>query len=608
MKKILVSLIVSLVANALVAQPQSVNHIVTDKDTGGGFHLYTNTSVADILVDSGDDKTVLLAAGLFADDIKRVTGFKPGIRNKLSSLSKNYVLAGSIENSRLIKDLISRHLINVDSVKGKWESCLIQVIDKPFKGVDRVLVIAGSDRRGTAYGLLEISKQMGVSPWYYFADVPVEKRKSILISSGRHIMNSPSVQYRGIFINDEMWGIRPWAEKTLAPHDSTGLGPSAYRKIFELLLRLKANYLWPAMHQDTRPFNGFRENKLVADSFAIVMGSSHIEPMLRNNMRGAEWDSAYPGEPFDYVKNREHIYKYWEDRVKENGKYENIYTLGKRGQDDEPGKEVTVSVLEQVIADQRNILKNGVNNDVSKVPQILIPYTEVLNLYNQGLKIPEDVTICWPDDNFGNIRQLPTKEEQKRSGGSGIYYHFQWLNGATTAYPWLYTTSLGLTWSEMKKAYDYNARKIWIVNVGDIKPYEIGIDFFMQMAWNISDFPESNPKKFLTEWATRNFGATYAAGITAIMQKHYDLAYIRRPEHLMMFAKNIKSWEWFSTTNYNDEAQRRIDEYDKLIKSVDDLYNALPFDKKDAFYEMVLYNVKCAALQNKKVLYGQKSN
>ncbi len=176
-------------------------------------------------------------------------------------------------------------------------------------------------------------------------------------------------------------------------------------------------------------------------------------------MRGAEWDSAYPGEPFDYVKNREHIYKYWEDRVKENGKYENIYTLGKRGQDDEPGKEVTVSVLGQVISDQRNILKKLVNDDVSKVPQILIPYTEVLNLYNEGLKIPDDITICWPDDNFGNIRQLPNEAEQKRSGGSGIYYHFQWLNGATTAYPWLYSTSLGLTWSEMKKAYDHNARK-----------------------------------------------------------------------------------------------------------------------------------------------------
>lgn len=609
MKKVLLSLTVSLFAFSLAGQTNhSMNQLVVENNTAKNFPLFSNKSAADILVDSGDDKTVLLVAGLFADDVKRVTGYLPVIKNEPGLISKICVIVGTIENSRLIKELISKHKINVDEVTNKWESSLIQVVDKPFKGIDRALVIAGSDRRGTAYGLLEISKQIGVSPWYYFADVPVKKHHSLLIKSGRFIMNSPSVQYRGIFINDEMWGLRPWAEKTIDPQDSTGIGPIAYRKIFELLLRLKANYLWPAMHQNTKPFNGFSKNKLVADTFAIVMGSSHIEPMLRNNMRGAEWDDAFPGEPFDYVQNRDHIYEYWEDRVEQNGKYENIYTLGKRGQDDEPGKEITVPVLEQVITDQREILKKWVNTDITKVPQILIPYTEVLNLYNQGLKIPDDVIICWPDDNFGNIRQLPDAQEQKRSGGSGIYYHFQWLNGATTAYPWLYSTSLGLTWSEMKKAYDYNARKLWIVNVGDIKPYEIGIDYFMQMAWNMLDFPESNPKKFLTDWATSYFGAAYAARITAVMEKHYDLAYARRPEQMMMFARGVKSWEWFSTINYNDEAQRRIDEYDKLIKDVDNLYEAIPLEKKDAFFEMVLYNVKCAALQNKKMIYGQKSN
>lgn len=609
MKKLLFSLILLLFTLSLASQQNhSINNLVIAKSTGNDFYLLHNNSVPDVLVDSGDDKTIALVAELFSDDINRVTGIKPVIKNKIGTFSKNCVIAGSIQNNRFIKELIANHKIDVTEVKNKWESCLIQVVNNPFKGIDKALVIAGSDRRGTSYGILEISKQIGVSPWYYFADVPVKKQNELIIKSGRHVIKSPSVKYRGVFINDELWGIRPWSEKTLAPQDSTGLGPATYRKIFELLLRLKANYLWPAMHQDTRPFNGFAENKLVADSFAIVMGSSHIEPMLRNNMKGAEWDSAYPGEPFDYVTNRTHIYKYWEERVKENGKYENIYTLGKRGQDDEPGKEITVPVLEQVISDQRTILKQWVNTDITKVPQILIPYTEVLNLYNKGLKVPDDVTICWPDDNFGNIRQLPDKEEQKRSGGSGVYYHFQWLNGATTAYPWLYTTSLGLTWSEMKKAYDYNARKLWIVNVGDIKPYEIGIEFFMQMAWNIADFKESNPRKFLTEWATRDFGAAYAPKIADIMEKHFNLAYARRPEHMMMFAKGIKSWEWFNITNYNDEAEQRVNEYDKLIDEVDKLYELLPFEMKDAFYEMVLYNVKCAALQNKKVIYAQKSN
>lgn len=389
-KNNLLPLIVFVFTNSLMAQQHpSMNHLVINPGAGSSFHLFTNRSAADLLVDSGDDKTVLLVAGLFAEDVKRVTGFKPDMKNEAVSISKNCVIVGSIEKNHLIKELISNHKIHVDDVKNKWESCLIQVVDKPFKGIEKALVIAGSDKRGTAYGLLEISKQIGVSPWYYFADVPVKKHTNLLIQSGRFIMNSPSVQYRGIFINDELWGLRPWSEKNFAPQDSTGLGPSTYRKIFELLLRLKANYLWPAMHQNTKPFNGFSENKLVADSFAIVMGSSHMEPMLRNNMRGAEWDAAFPGEPFDYVKNRDHIYQYWEERVKENGKYENIYTLGKRGQDDEPGKEITVPVLGQVITDQRNILKKWVNEDISQVPQILIPYTEVLNLYNEGLKIPD---------------------------------------------------------------------------------------------------------------------------------------------------------------------------------------------------------------------------
>ena len=333
------------------------------------------------------------------------------------------------------------------------------------------------------------------------------KRTELSVIAGKYILKSPSVKYRGIFINDEMWGIRPWALNTLAPEEGQGLGPSTYSKVFELLLRLKANTLWPAMHQQTRPFNYYEQNKVVADEYGIIMGSSHIEPMLRNNIAGAEWDTEYPGEPWDYVKNRDHIYKYWEDRVKTNGRYENIYTIGKRGKDDEAGSEITVPVLERIFTDQRSILRKWVNKDITKVPQVLIPYTEVLGLYNEGLKVPDDVIICWPDDNFGNIRQLPDPKERQRSGGSGIYYHFQWLNGATTAYTWTCTTPLALTWSEMKKAYDYGANKLWVVNVGDIKPAEINIDYFMQLAWDISVWDNQNSRQFLTQLATREFGS-----------------------------------------------------------------------------------------------------
>ncbi len=376
-------------ACSLFGQPlPSIDHMVTEKGAPDDFSLVEDGSVADVLVDAKDNKTVVLVTGLFSDDVQRVTGLRPEVKNDAGSVSRYCVIAGTIEESRFIKELVAKHKIDVSGMKGQWESCLIQVVDKPFKGIDRALVVAGSDRRGTSYGLLEISKQIGVSPWYYFADVPVRKHDQLIIKSGRFLMKSPSVQYRGIFINDEMWGIRPWAENTLAPREGEGLGPTTYGKIFELLLRLKANLLWPAMHLDTKPFNSYENNKLVADSFAIVMGSSHIEPMLRNNMRHAEWDAEYPGEPFNYVTNRDHIYKYWEKRAKENGSFENMYTLGKRGQDDEPGKEITVPVLEQVISDQREILQEWVNKDVTKVPQVVRLLCPLIRITAVGSPLP----------------------------------------------------------------------------------------------------------------------------------------------------------------------------------------------------------------------------
>ncbi len=583
--------------------------ILNNSEDENGFSLAAGGSAADLVVDANDSKTVLLATRLFSEDIQRVTGQKATIKNDLKTASPLCVIVGTIDNSRFIKQLIKSGKIDVSEVQGKWESSLIQVVENPMEGVKKALVIAGSDRRGTAYGLMEISKQMGVSPWYYFADVAIKKHDAISITPDRTIMKSPSVKYRGIFINDEMWGLRPWAHHTLAPEEGKGIGPTTHRKIFELMLRLKANILWPAMHLHTNPFNTYPENKVVADEYAIVMGSSHIEPMLRNNMPEAEWDKAYPNEPWDYVQNKEHIYKYWEDRVKENGMYENMYTMGKRGKDDQAGSDITVKVLEEIFDDQRTILKKWVNEDVTKVPQVLIPYTEILGLYNKGMKVPDDMIICWPDDNFGNIRQLPNKEEQERSGGSGIYYHFQWLNGATTAYPWLYTTPLALTWSEMKKAYDYNVRDLWIVNVGDIKPAEIGIEYFMQMAWDISDFQENNPMEFLKDWATRDFGKEYADRIADIMTKHYELGYARRPDNMVMYKGrgDFYTYDFFSISNYNDEAQRRLDEYDELMKETDAVYNSLPDSKKDAFFQMVAYNVKGAGLQNRKAIYAQKS-
>lgn len=581
------------------------------KPVAGDFPLVSEQSVADIFVASDDWKVAQIAASDLVADIERVTGRKPFLKHTTEGLSEHVVLVGTLGKSPVIDRLVKEGRLDVKDVQGQWESFVIANVADPLPGVRRALVIAGSDRRGTAYGVYELSRRIGVSPWYWWADVTPLHRESLYVSPERLRVGPPAVKYRGIFINDEMWGLRPWAMKNYAPEEGHGLGPKTHAKIFELLLRLKANHLWPAMHNGdggTIPFNCYEKNKEVADAYAIVMGSSHIEPMLRNNISGAEWDREYPGEPWDYVINKEHIYKYWEDRVKANGKYENVYTMGKRGRDDEPGKDVTVPILEQIIADQRSILKKWVDQEIARVPQVLIAYTEVLGLYNKGLNLPEDIILCWPDDNFGYIRQLPNASEQKRSGGSGIYYHIQWLNGATSAYTWLNTTPPALIWEEMNKAFQYGAKKLWVLNVGDIKPGEIGMEFFLEMAWDPQRYRHDNVRDFLVRWAARDLDPRFAEEVSSIMEEYYRLGFARRPEHLVQAkGKNPLTYSWFSHTNANDEAMQRVEAYDVLARRAQAVYDQLPTTRKDAFFQLVLYPVQCASLINAKVIYADKS-
>jgi len=585
---------------------------VSEKAVAGYFPLVLQKGlVADILVDTNDWKVAQIAAADLAADIERVTGQKPALKQNAEGLQVCAVLVGTLGRSPVIDRLVKENKLEVKDIQGQWESFVITAVSDPLPGVKQALVIAGSDRRGTAYGVYELSKRMGVSPWYWWADVTPLHRESLYVSPERVRVGPPAVKYRGIFINDEMWGLRPWAMKNFAPEEGHGLGPRTHAKIFELLLRLRANHLWPAMHNGdggTIPFNCYEQNKVVADDYAIVMGSSHIEPMLRNNISGAEWDREYPGEPWDYTVNKANIYKYWEDRLKANGKYENVYTMGKRGKDDEPGKEVTVPLLEQIIADQRSILAKWANPDVTRVPQVLIAYTEVLNLYNQGLKLPEDIIFCWPDDNFGYIRQLPDEREQKRSGGSGVYYHIQWLNGATTAYPWLNTTPPALIWEEMNKAFQYGADKLWVLNVGDIKPGEIGMEFFLEMACDPMRYRQDNVREFLVRWAARDLDPRFAEEVASIMEDYYRLGLARRPEHLVQAKrKDPPIYSWFSHTNANDEAMQRVEQYEALSKRAQVIYDQLPMLRKDAFFQFVLYPVQCASLINAKVIYADKS-
>jgi Glycosyl hydrolase family 115/Gylcosyl hydrolase family 115 C-terminal domain len=502
------------------------------------------------------------------------------------------VLIGTIGRSTLIDGLIRAGKLEVKSIAGKWESFVLATVADPLPGVRMGLVIAGSDRRGTAYGVFDLSEAIGVSPWVWWADVAPRHRDPLTLGTGTHTQGSPSVKYRGIFINDEDWGLQPWAAKTFEP-ETADIGPKTYAKVCELLLRLKANYLWPAMHPSTKAFNFFPSNKVVADDYAIVLGSSHAEPMLRNNV--GEWDPAKNGE-WDYDKNRDGILKYWEERVQENGRYENVYTIGMRGIHDGamPGGGTTedkVARLQRVLADEREILARKVNPKVEQVPQIFVPYKEVLALYQKGLQVPEDVTLVWPDDNHGYIRQLSTPQEQKRSGGAGVYYHVSYW-GAPEDYLWLCTTPPALVWEEMRKAYDCGARTVWVVNVGDIKPAEIDLEFFLRMAWNIESWNESAQPVFLADWALRNFGKERAAEIAAALGEYYGLNYAAKPEHLLKA----------QFSNSYREKEQRLQRFGRLVEKTNALYEKMPKESRDAFYELVAYPIRCSALMNEKYL------
>lgn len=573
------------------------------------FTLFADGTTATLVTAPGDAAVCHIAADLLAEDIEQVCGMKPQVTQDSAGLSGSVVFIGTLGKSALIDSLAAAGKLDVSDVSGQWETFVLQVVDHPVDGVEKGLFIVGSDRRGTAFGVFDLSEKMGVSPWYWWADVPVKHRDTIIIRRGRYQEGPPSVKYRGIFINDEDWGLHPWAKNTYAPEDGY-IGPKTYRKVFELLLRLKANYLWPAMHACTKAFNAFEEDKMIADDYAIVMGSSHCEQMLRNNVW--EWYKWSPSDgssrgDWDWCTNSAKITEYWSDRVKVNAPYENVYTMGMRGIHDSgmPCSGATDAQKAQAMSDeifpaQRQMLADWVNPDPSKVPQIFCPYKEVLGLYNMDMQVPDDITLVWPDDNYGYIRRLSNSTERGRFGRSGVYYHFSYL-GPPDDYLWLCSTPPALVWEEMKKAYDYGADRVWIFNVGDIKPAEICTDFAMRMAWDIDRYDQTNIQSYLEQWAWCQFGRDYKDQIAEIMVEYYRLGQTRKPEHMSADGAT------FSMTHYNDEMQCRIDAYQSLDDKAAAIYESLSDACKDAFYELVLYPIRGASLMNQKILYAQKS-
>ncbi|MFT3902681.1 MAG: glycosyl hydrolase 115 family protein [Niabella sp.] len=581
---------------------------VEDKRTATGVYF----PGIKILYDAADAVSVETTVQLFAKDIHLVTGALPGIYTSPVS-AETMVIAGTLD-SRWIRELVNAGKIKVDSLLNQWERYGVFVVDRPFPKVKRALVVAGSDRRAVSFGLFSISEALGVSPWYWWADVPVKKNKAISLRVQNFISPSPAVKFRGIFINDEDWGILPWAKNTFDPQ-LKDIGPKTYTKVFELLLRLKANYLCPAMHEASGAFNKYPQNKALADSFGIVMGSTHPEPLLFNN--ASEWDKKKMGD-WNYMTNRQNIVAALDKRVSENSKYENVYTLALRGLHD---KQMSgdysladrLSLVDQAIKDQREILKKYINKPLDEIPQIFIPYKEVLELYNAGLKIPEDVTIVWPDDNYGYIKRLSNETEQKRSGGSGVYYHASYL-GIPHDYLWLSSSTPNLMYEELSKAYKTGANRLWLLNAGDIKSCEQPVTLFLRMAYSLSSFDFNNTPLFPAKWLSEQFGAQYYDQLVKITQLYTRLAFIRKPEHMGWgFEWNANKYPRerptdteFSFDNY-EEAQNRLNQYSDLGYMVEKLYLQLPEELKPAFHQLVYYPSKGAEYINKKWLYAQLS-
>jgi hypothetical protein len=609
LKIILVLLLLS-VSTTLFGQVKISHNPDTYSDA---FPLAVENHMATIYYDKADSKTVRTTANLFADDIKRVTGHRPKVSTG-EPRAKDAVIIGTLDSSKIINKLIKKDDIDVSSIRGGWEQYILKTIDNPLPGVEKAIVIIGSGRRGTAYGTLSISKAIGVSPWYWWADVPVKKSKKLYVASLNYVSKEPSVKYRGIFLNDEDWGLLPWASKKM---DTAldNIGPKTYARVCELILRLKGNMLAPAMHPVSEAFYQNPKNKKVADKYGIVMTSSHAEPLLYNN--ASEWNKKKNG-PWNYVTNKKGVLHALDKRVAENSPYENVYPVGIRGIHDRamaavPKDCTKVDVLEDVISAERNILKKYIDKPIDEIPQVFVAYKEVLNIYDQGMKLPDDITLVWPDDNYGYIKRLSNKKERKRSGESGVYYHISYL-GHPHDYLWLNTTPPALIYEEMNKAYHTGANRYWLLNVGDLKPGELGIQFFLSLAWDNDAFNYNNVPEFLPRFLASIFGEKYKADLTKIIHTYYRLGFQRKPEYMdwsfkwnTLFSKGPIMDTDFSFKNYN-EAQNRLDQYHKIAVKAKKILQELPKKYKPAFYELVYYPVKGAELQNLKMLQAQKNH
>ena len=568
-------------------------------DTGPSpraFPVVQGKAAASLAIDANDWPGVQRAARDLQADINRVTGVTPDLR--AGATAGPVVIIGTVGKSSLIERLVRDGKIDVSDIAGKWESFFLQTVVDPLPGVPQALVIAGSDKRGTIYGIYDLSAQIGVSPWYWWQDSAPDRKAALFIRAGRYRQGEPSVKYRGIFLNDEDPNLTRWVRKTYGERPSptdpkatvANYNSQFYARIFEVILRLKGNYLWPAMWD-----NAFAEDDpdspRLADEYGIVMGTSHQEPLGRAQ-REWDWHLQQEHGNWNYARHPEVLDRFWREGVRARRNYEAVYTIGLRGQNDTAmanGFNESIALLEQIVASQRKTLAEEVNPDVTKVPQVWTLYKEVQNYYEAGLRVPDDVTLLWAEDNWGNVRRLPTAEERKRSGGAGVYYHFDY-HGGPRSYQWINTNPIAKIWEQMSLATQYGADRIWIVNVGHFKAYALPTEYFLDLAWDTRRWTNENIHEYMRLWAEREFGPTHAAAIADIISKYSKYNGRRKPE--LLEART------YSLVNHR-EWERVVEDFDAVAARAEDLYAQMPAHKRDAFYQLVLFPAKASAIVNR---------
>ena len=578
MKKLYLALvaIVMMVANVNAADHKGIsfNELSSDR-----FTLIENGNPISLLLDETDDIGVQIAAKALQKDFKMVSGKEAKILNEPSE--KSVVIIGTLE-SKYIKQIIKNKKLDKKELEGKYEKYIMTTIANPVEGVDEALVIAGSDKRGTIYGIYELSEQIGVSPWYDWADVPVYEQKNISLAKGTYTAGEPAVKYRGIFLNDEAPCLTGWVKNTYG----TDFGDHRfYARVFELILRLRGNFMWPAMW-GWAFYADDPLNSKTADDMGVVMSTSHHEPMARNHQEWTRNRSKY-GNIWDYNQNPEGLTTFFREGIERAKDTEDIITIGMRGDGDAElagSDEDNIRMMEGLFEDQRQIIKEVTGKPAKKTPRVWALYKEVQTYYNKVLRVPDDVIILLSDDNWGDIRRLPNAEEQKHPGGWGMYYHVDYV-GAPRNSKWLNVTPVQHLWEQMQLTYDYGVDKIWVLNVGDLKPMEYPITLFLDMAWNPTEFNAENLLDHVYEFCKEAFGedqAKEAARLLNLVSKYNGRI---TPEMLDATTYNLETGEF----------KQVCDDYARLEVAALRQYMELDSKAKDAYQQLILFPIQAMA-------------